>query len=188
MIAPETIRDFVIAAHSNLDRVRLMLGSEPGLRDLAYRWSDTDQETALQAASHVGYREIAEYLLAQGATHHITTAAMLGQRDRVDHYLEHNPESIKAVGAHGISLLAHAVLSGDPALVKHLIAAGATSGSSLALTHAAARGHLEIVRDLLASTDPDRTWRNHQGLTAAELAAQAGYGQIAALLAVNDMG
>src|SRR5690606_33725007 len=107
---------------------------KPVLLSLSYEWQPGDTESALQAAAHVGSRAVAEYLLEQGATLDICTAAMLGWRDEVERFLQHDPAAINRHGAHGIPLLTHAALSGDVALVESLYRRGATTGATLALS------------------------------------------------------
>jgi ankyrin repeat protein len=163
---------FVIAGHGNLAQVQAMLAENPSLLDRAHAWSETDHETAIQAAAHVGARPIAEFLLAQGAPLALPTAAMLGREDAVRALLEADPNRIHEPGAHGIPLLAHAAWSGDAALVAVLHGQGAVEGASTALCQAVMAGHVEVARWLLAHAAPDLTWRNVQGKTAHDLARE----------------
>ncbi len=179
---PEEIRDFVIAGHGNLDTVKAMLDAQPELLNSAHPWSDTDRETAIQAASHVGNVALAQFLLAQGAPLAIYTAAMLGRHDEVTRLLAADPGLAKAHGAHGIPLLPHAAMSGNVALVSALHAAGATDGASSALIFAVARGHVALVTWLLANAAPDLAWKNFQGKTALDIARERGFGEIEAVL------
>src|SRR4051794_32277203 len=75
----DQIREFVIAGHGNLEKVKQMLAIHPELLNIANVWRPGDTETALQGAAHVGNREIAEYLLSLGAPMDICCAAMLGR-------------------------------------------------------------------------------------------------------------
>jgi hypothetical protein len=183
MPAEEEIRDFVIAGHGNLEKVQEMLASRPILLNLAHEWRPGDWETALQGAAHVGNRAIAEYLLAQGAPLEITTAAMLGQQEEVEEFLRADTNNINATGAHGISLLSHAALSGDVALVESLFGRGATTGASLALSLAVSRNDLAMVRWLLDHAAPDLAWKNFQGKTVLETAQENNMEEMVALLA-----
>ena len=171
----ELIKNFVIAGHGNLEGVKTMLEAQPELLNASHEWRPNDFETALQAASHVGNREIALHLLERGAPPTITTAAMLGDVAALDECLTRDPSLIHSSGAHGIPLLAHAVMSGNPAVVSDLISRGAVSGASMALgvavDIACETGNLEVVRVLMAQTKPDLHWKNMQGKTALELAA-----------------
>lgn len=179
---PDTVRAFVIAGHGDMTSVREMLAVEPALLNMAHEWGPGDTETALQAAAHVGDRAIAEYLLAQGAPNDITTAAMLGDRSTVEAMLADDPDLIAAVGAHSISLLAHAAWSGDVGLVAMLTARGATRDDSMALSHAVTRRSLPLVRWLLEEADPDLAWENFQGQTVLDTALALDAQEVADLL------
>jgi ankyrin repeat protein len=179
---PDQIREFVIAGHGNLPVVRAMLDENPALLNLAQAWSETDNETAIQAAAHVGARHVAEFLLAQGAPLTIPTAAMLGRAGDVQRLLAEEPARITERGAHGIALLAHAALSGEVELIALLHRRGATEGASYALGNAVALGHLEAARWLLANAKPDLTWKNYQGKTPLEMASESGNEAMVALL------
>ena len=60
-----------------------MLAEEPNLINGAIDWGNGDFETALGGASHMGRRDIAEYLLEHNARMDIFAATMLGQIDIV---------------------------------------------------------------------------------------------------------
>src|SRR5262249_39723032 len=64
---------------------------------------------------HVGNREIAEYLIANGARPTLFSATMLGQLDTVKAFLAAQPGAQRIPGPHGISLLAHAKNGGKQA-------------------------------------------------------------------------
>jgi ankyrin repeat protein len=182
MIDSETIKAFVIAGHGNLEKVKSMLEAEPGLLEVKHPWSETDFESALGAASHVGNTQIAMYLLEQGAKLEITTAAMLGDLVAIRNILDADSSLIETNGAHGISLLTHGVISGDPAFVDFLITSGATSGASMALNIAIEVGNIDIIKMLLERTKPDLTWKNMKGKTALEIAREYNQNDIVALL------
>lgn len=116
-LTQEQIRNFVLPAHGNLEAVRQQLAAEPRLLNEKFEEFD---ETALEAASHVGNRPIAQFLLDQGAPMNIYTAAMFGLTEEVVQFLDETPDLVNGNGVHGISLLYHAALSGDVALVEML--------------------------------------------------------------------
>lgn len=105
---PELVRAVVGASHSNIDRVRELVGAYPELAKSSWDWGFGDWESALGAASHTGRVEIAEYLLAHGARPNLFTAAMLGQLAVVKATIEAQPGVQSTPGPHGITLLAHA--------------------------------------------------------------------------------
>jgi uncharacterized protein len=178
----DLVREFVIAGHGNLERVQEMLAGEPALLNAGYAWRENDTETAIQAASHVGNAAIAEYLLDRGSPLAIYTAAMLGRTRDVEALLAGDAALINATGAHGIALLTHAAMSGDVDLVRMLAQRGARDGMSQALSGAVNRGYVEMVRWLLQNGQPDLSWKNFQGMTASDIAAERRNAEIIALL------
>lgn len=111
----ELVQAMVAAAHGDLDRVRELLATEPRLANAGWDWGGGDFETALGAAAHTGSRAIAELLLAHGARLDLFAAAMLGYREVVAATLAACPAAAQAPGPHGIPLLRHAELGGEPA-------------------------------------------------------------------------
>ena len=178
----EQIREFVIAGHGNLEKVKKMLAENPKLLNASYRWNENDTETAVQAAAQVGSANIAQFLLKQGAPLEICTAAMLGMQDEVDHRLTEDPRNTNATGAHGIPLLPHAVWSEDPRLVQLVFERGAKSGATLALHNAVSRGNYGIVEWLLDNAGPDVQAKNFQGKTPLTVASERNNDSIVALL------
>jgi hypothetical protein len=101
-------QDFVIFAHSDLPMTKKLLEKEPALLNSAIDWGAGDWETGLGGASHMGRRDIAEYLLEKGARIDIFCAAMLGLLDAVKAFLTLQPKLIDAKGPHGFTLHFHA--------------------------------------------------------------------------------
>jgi hypothetical protein len=108
-------RDLVGAAHNNLDKVKELVARHPQLAKVSWDWGFGDWETALGAASHVGNRPIAEYLLEQGAPPTIFSSATLGHIDVVKAMVAAQPGLHRVRGPHGISLIAHARAGGAQA-------------------------------------------------------------------------
>ena len=109
------VQEFVGVAHGNFGRVKELLQQEPGLLNATWDWGGGDFETALGAAAHMGSKEIANYLLEQGARLDIFAAAMLGKLKIVQAALQEYPDAKNVLGAHGIPLIAHAEAGGDGA-------------------------------------------------------------------------
>ena len=168
----ERIREFVIAGHGDLEKVRALLAEDRALLNARQQWGENDYETALQAAAHAGSAKVAEYLLAQGAPLDICTAAMLGRLDAVRKFLEHDPALIRAQGAHGIPLMTHAAFSGNVQLAQMLLDRGADEGMSSALFHAVHQRRIPMVDWLLRNGKPDLNWKNFQGKTALDVASE----------------
>ena len=102
--------DFVIYAHSDLDKVKMLLDREPGLLNSALDWGAGDWETALGGASHMGRDDIVRFLLSRGARMDIFCAAMMGMLGTVREMLTLEPALINAKGPHGFDLYFHAQL------------------------------------------------------------------------------
>ena len=111
----EMVATFVGAAHRDMQKVQAMLEEHPTLLNAAHDWKFGDFETALGAASHVGYKELVNYLLDQGAQANIFTAALFGKLDIVKGIIDAFPNTIHAKGPHGFTLLHHAQRGGEEA-------------------------------------------------------------------------
>ena len=111
----EMVRETVSVAHGNVKRVKELVDARPALCRAAVDWGFGDWEDALGAASHVGNREIAEYLIAHGARPTLFSATMLGQLDVVKSMIAAQPGAQRIPGPHSISLLAHAKAGGKTA-------------------------------------------------------------------------
>lgn len=112
---PALVREVVGASHSNLERVRELLGELPQLAGAAYDWGFGDWETALGAASHTGRREIAVLLIEHGARPDLFTHAMLGHEGVVRAALAAMPALARVRGPHDFSLAHHARAGGEAA-------------------------------------------------------------------------
>ncbi len=122
----DLVREMVSVAHGNVARVKELVGRHQTLAKAAYDWGFGDWETALGAASHVGNREIAEFLLANGARPTLFSAAMLGQLDVVKAFITASPGVQRIKGPHSITLLRHAMAGGAAAkpVVEYLASVG----------------------------------------------------------------
>jgi ankyrin repeat protein len=114
-IGATTVQEFVGNAHGDLERVKALLEEEPGLINASWDWGGGDWETALGAAAHMGRRDIATYLLENGARLDLFAAAMLGETEIVRAILQAFPGMREALGPHGIPLIAHAQAGGEAA-------------------------------------------------------------------------
>jgi hypothetical protein len=123
---PALAREVVGKSHFDLDTVKKLVEARPALARVSWDWGFGDWETALGAASHVGRRDIAEVLIANGARPDIFTFTMFGQLDAVKAIIAANPGIQCTSGPHGITLLAHAEAGGDAAkaVADYLISLG----------------------------------------------------------------
>jgi hypothetical protein len=109
------VQDFVIFAHSDLPMTKKLLEKEPALINSTIDWGKGDWESGLGGASHMGRRDIVNFLLEHGARIDIFCAAMMGQLDAVRGMLTLQPKLIDARGPHGFSLHFHAQVGGPEA-------------------------------------------------------------------------
>jgi hypothetical protein len=123
---PEVVKEMVTVAHGNVARVKELVGRQQTLAKASWDWGFGDWESALGAASHVGNREIAEFLVANGARPSIFSAAMLGQLDVVKAFVAASPGVQRIKGPHSITLLSHATAGGAAAkpVLEYLTALG----------------------------------------------------------------
>lgn len=112
---PALVKEIVLVAHSNLDRVKELVEAKPELAKAAWDWGFGDWESALGAASHMGRRDIADVLISGGARPNLFTHAMMGNLAVVKAAIEAQPGIQSIPGPHGISMLAHAEFGGDAA-------------------------------------------------------------------------
>jgi hypothetical protein len=123
---PAVVKEMVGVCHADIKRARELVEKQPALANATVDWGFGDWENALGAASHMGRRDIAEILLANGARPTLFSAAMLGQVDVVKAFVSASPGVQRTPGPHGITLMAHAKAGGAGAaeVVKYLESAG----------------------------------------------------------------
>lgn len=113
-IALDIVKEFVTVSHGNFARVKEMLENDHLLLHVSYDWGGGDYESGIEAAGHVGNREIATYLLSKGARYNIYLACMLGHLDTIKNVLAFNPGLLNSKGPHGFTMLHHANKGGEP--------------------------------------------------------------------------
>jgi hypothetical protein len=109
----EVVKEFVVAGHGKLDKVKELLEEYPNLLFCRYDWGNGDFEEAIEGAGHVGNKEIANYLIEKGARPNLFVLTMLGETAVVKTAIEKYPSLLKAKGPHGLTLLHHAVKGGE---------------------------------------------------------------------------
>lgn len=107
------VREVVSASHRDEAKVRELVTANPALVNAWWDWGFGDWESPLGAASHVGRRGIAEFLLERGARVDIFAAATLGMTDVVKAFVAAQPGIQRTHGPHGITLLKHAQAGGE---------------------------------------------------------------------------
>ena len=126
-LKPDLVKDFVIAGHGNLEKVKQMLAGEPALLNACWDWGGGDFETAIEGAGHIGSKDCANYLLSKGARMNIFCASMLGRLDVVKGLLTAYPQLKDSKGPHGLQLIHHATKGGEEAkeVLEYLQSIGA---------------------------------------------------------------
>lgn len=115
-LSDELVKEFVSRSHSDLDKVKELFKQEPGLLNCSWDWGGGDFESGLEAAGHMGRKDIAGFFLANGARMNIFCAAMLGRLDIVKTTLMAYPDLKNSKGPHGLQLLHHAKQGGEAAV------------------------------------------------------------------------
>lgn len=178
---------FVGRGHFDLEATQRGLAAHPEL----VHASATTTELAVEAAGHIGQREIVELLLEHGAPYSMPAAIVRGKPAEIAALLEHEPDRIHERGPHDFPLLWYPVLGGGSLeLAELLLARGAEIEmqhylGTTALHLAAAHGQRDMVALLLErGADPRRRGRKfeRQGQTPRDLALVEGHAEIARLL------
>jgi len=181
---PELVGTMVRVAHFDLAQVTALLAQEPQLANATWDWGAGDWETPLEAASHIGNRDIARFLLAHGARHSLFAAAMLGERATVLAAVAAQPGIVNTRGPHGFTLLYHVARSADLAMAEaikpHLT--DPARDFNQALQAAAREGHAEMTTWLLAHGVTDPNTRDFAGKTPLTLARAGEFTAVADVL------
>src|SRR6266567_1558220 len=141
---------FARVAHFSFDQVKKLHQEHPALLNTRATWD----ESAIEAASHMGLTEMAQWLADQGACISTCTAVLLGLTDRVREAVTLDPKSVYERGAHDIAILAYTAYGREKAeMAEILLKAGASvHGKALNLTTlhlAASKGQMDLATVLL---------------------------------------
>jgi ankyrin repeat protein len=179
---PALVQECVGNAHANLERVRELVEEHPELVEARAPWN----ETAVEAATQMGRRDIIEYLVSRGAPVDFFTACVLGRTDQVLAELHSDPARARARGVHDLPVLYFAGIGGQLEVAELLLRHGADvndAAPAAAPIHGAVMGgRPELVRWML-SRGADRGLKDFQARDACELALALGRPELAALLA-----
>ncbi|MGW9686314.1 hypothetical protein [Flagellimonas sp. 2504JD1-5] len=104
----ELILEFVFAAHRSLEETKKILDKYPLLLNCTSQFKKGDFETAVGGASHMGRKDIADFLVSRGARLDIFNYAFLGCDDFIKKWVTDYPNFLNAPGPHGFTLLHHA--------------------------------------------------------------------------------
>lgn len=144
------VNEFARLAHLDADRVKHLLKLAPGLIGARATWD----ESAIEAAAHMGLVPLARHLADQGAPVATCTATLLGLRDRVEALVKSDAGCVRERGAHDIALLAYTAYGEQRAeIADFLLRSGAgVHAKALGLTTlhiAAGKGYVELAETLL---------------------------------------
>jgi hypothetical protein len=116
------VNQLASVAHTNFEKVKELLGAHPTLMNTRASWD----ESAIEAAAHMGLVPMAEWLAERGAAISTCTAVLLGLADPVKQALAADKLSIYERGAHDIAILAFAAYGKEQtAIAELLLKAGA---------------------------------------------------------------
>ncbi len=126
------VSEFVRKAHADLAGTKALLAEQPGLLNATWDWGGGDFETGLGGAGHMGNREIAEFLIGQGARLDIFVASMLGRLDIVRALSDGVARLAAIEGTARHPLLRHARAGGEAAkpVAEYLASLGACARRS----------------------------------------------------------
>lgn len=189
---PKQVKQFVGSSHGNFEVVKKLTKSTPMLVNAAWDWVDGDWETGLGAASHVGQRDIAKFLLEHGARVDLFALTMLGETDAVKAILKVYPQVHEVPGPHGIPLVSHAIVGGQHAteVLQLVLDAGAnvdqaSNQGQTPLMVAARGGKLDVVEQLV-SLGANTALTDKKGQTALDHAKSRDQTKVAQWLESNS--
>ncbi len=149
----ELIRSFVLPCHFGLDQARDVLKQDSRLVNA--RLYDFD-EAGIEAASHMGRPDIAQFLLGSGAPYTVHCSVMLGHTEAARSFFDTDASQAARAGAHGIPMMFHAAISGSIPMVELLEQYGGGQDYDQALCGAAGWQHPQMIEWMLGrGADPN---------------------------------
>ncbi|MEO5681726.1 MAG: ankyrin repeat domain-containing protein [Chitinophagaceae bacterium] len=180
------VHEFVAAAHVNLVKVKEMLSKESHLANACWDWGGGDFEVALGGPSHMGNRDVANYLLDNNARMDIFCAAMLGHKGVVEALITTKPAIANVTGPHQFPLLYHVAISGDVGMADivkpHINSDKLSPDCNRSLQAAARDGHITMIEWLFANGVDNASQKDVLGRTPLKIAEEKGYTEVIMLL------
>jgi len=181
-LSPDQVKTFILACHAKHDRVVELLDEQPRLLRASMDWGEGDWENGLEAAGHMGNRDITELLLSRGMDRTLFSAAMMGEKEIVERLLAADPGAVSHPGVHRMSLIYHIAISGDPDIAEIAKACGDVPGKDAAIHPAVKFGHLDMTTWLIDNGATDLNTLNFQEQTPLAVALENGNEDLANLL------
>jgi ankyrin repeat protein len=145
------------AESGNLAKVKACLARDPKLVNTA----DAKGRTVLTCAALSGKREIVDFLLANGASEDIFTAAIAGHTNRITTLVKADPKLVNATDSSGKTVLHLAALNGQKNAVELLLAekanVNALDGDGFTPLHWAVMFNKSDVAEVLLTNKADTT-------------------------------
>ena len=121
-ITKADVKEFVEAAHGNIEKVKQMLSDKPLLLNMP-----NGNETALGAACQMKHIELIQFLITQGAPMDIYAACVLGLTDKVTEFLDADPSLVNTKNKQSHSKTPIVFASEQPEIIALLKSRGAKS-------------------------------------------------------------
>jgi hypothetical protein len=187
-LKPELVKQLVSKSHADLSTVRDLAKQEPMLVRASWDWGSGDWETGLGAASHMGRRDIAKFLIDSGARIDVFAVFMLGELAPAKALLAAFPDIHKTPGPHGIPLLSHSIVGKEESrdVFQLLIQAGADVNAAAwrgmtPLMMAVSAAQVDMVRTLL-DKGANVAAKSADGTTALDIARKKNSSMMVAML------
>ncbi|HES58378.1 MAG TPA: ankyrin repeat domain-containing protein [Firmicutes bacterium] len=161
----ELIAEFVLPCHFSIEQAGEVLMQD---RRLVNARNYSTDEAGIEAASHTGRPDIAQWLLGHGAPYTVHCAVMMGHVIAARAFFDVDGSQAGRAGAHGIPMMYHGALSGNIEMVELIEARGGGADYDWALCGAAQLGHADIVEWLLERTGNPNY--QHNGKTPLDFA------------------
>jgi ankyrin repeat protein len=159
----------VAACHARLALAERILDRDESLSQRQSSWG----ETPIEAASHLGHKALVWRIIEAGAELDLFAACALADEAAV--MSRYNPTCPDVCGVHGLPLLHFAIMGGEAAILKTLLAAGVEINprrASLPPLHSAvASGRRDLV-SLLLDAGADTTACDAYGANALDWARE----------------